>query len=210
MGTKIIRVAAVILLYLTTTYATCSKDCIETTYFFEAGIKVYPDTDSININDTIWLEAGFSSLLKDLQTGSNVDYRNTENLGTGIQLLRFTGGSLSDPGVVPAIDSFTFLLKEGVLMPPNGNANQVKTYNFLEESGKYKFKLGVIPQKKGVYALAISNAANVFQKNDKCTKASFAFKLQDTDNHIYLLKENRPDYTPSGLELTNLYCFKVK
>lgn len=210
MDTKMKQLAAVILLLLATTYATCRKNCTETNYSFEAGIKVYPDADSIAVNDTIWVETDFSSQLKDLQRGNNIDYSGAGNLGTGIQLLKFIGGSINDPGVVPAIDSFTFLLEKGILIPPSSNANQVKTYNFNEESGRYKFKLGVVPNKKGVYALAISNAANVFRKNDKCTKASFAFKFLDTDNHVYFLEQNRPGYIPSGLELTNLYCFKVK
>ncbi len=191
--------------------AKCNKspfDCANTVYNFELPLKVFPDKDSINIGDTIWLEINESSLIQDGPTGKMVDYSGTSNLGTALSFMEFTGGSFSNPGTEYAVSAFQFNLKSGseiVHFLPE----KVKEFKFEEKQGNYTFKLAVIAKRKGIFAIGISNAANVYREKDKCSKAAFSIPLKETNNHIYLLEQNRPGYIPSGLELTNLYCFKV-
>ncbi len=209
MTTILTRVAILIFILWITTQASCNKNCVESKYSFKIGIKASPNLDSINLNDTIWLEVNESTTLKDLSSDNIVDYSNASNLGTAISFGEFIGGSVSNPGGIPAVNAFNYNLitgKEFVHYLPA----QTKEFNFDESQGRYKFKLGVIAKRKGIFSISISNAANVYSKNDKCTKASFAINLKETNNHIYFLEQNRPGYIPSGLELTNMYCFKVK
>jgi hypothetical protein len=172
-------------------------------------VVAYPDLDSISINDTIWFQINSSTNLKDIQTGRQIDYSNVENMGSAITFLEFIGGSVIDPGVVGSTSAFNYNLILGSVVT-NPLVEQIKEYKFLEEQGNYKFKLGVVPKKKGIFGIGIGNAANVYRKSDKCTKAGFNITFKNTNQHLYFLEQNRPGYTPSGMELTNLYCFKVK
>jgi len=124
-------------------------------------------------------------------------------------MLEFIGGNFTDPGSNPAVSSFSYKLING-REQPNVLPDKIKEYLLSEVQNKYIFKLGVIAKKKGLFAIGIDNAASGFRKNDNCTKATFHIKLKDTDNQIGFYTQNRPGYTPSGLDLTNLYCFKVK
>src|SRR5689334_11622357 len=65
-------------------YAQCNKrlDCANTVYSFEMGIKAYPDKDSINVGDTIWLEVNEPTTLKDVFSGKMIDYSGAVNLGS--------------------------------------------------------------------------------------------------------------------------------
>jgi hypothetical protein len=211
MGTNAINILIIVFVWLFSTATTCNKkiNCAENNYAFDIRIRAYPDMDSININDTIWFEIEESTLLKDRVTNIEINYNNAENLGSAISLVELTGGNAADPGAIPSVSSFNFNLvwgKETASSLPN----QVKEYLFAELMGKYKFKLAIIPQKKGIYAVGISNASNVFRKDDKCKKASLSIKFFSTNTHIYLLEKQRPGYIPSGLDLTNNYYFKVK
>ncbi len=209
MTTILTRVAIILFIFWVTTQASCNKNCVETTYSFQIGVKATPNFDSININDTIWLEVNEPTNLKELSTSNTVDYSNAGNLGSAISFLEFVGGSISNPGVVGSVNGFNYSLITGTEISHFLPA-QTKEFNFDESQGRYKFKLGVIAKRKGIFSISISNAANVYRKNDKCTKASFSIPFKETNNHIYFLQQNRPGYTPSGLELTNMYCFKVK
>lgn len=196
---------------MTTVNSTCSKkiDCSQSIYSFAINVVAHPDLDSISINDTIWLEINSSTNLNEIQTGRQIDYNNAENIGSAITFLEFIGGDINNPGVVGSTSSFNYnLILGSAIMNPL--SEQIKEYKFLEEQGNYKFRLGIIPKKKGIFGIGIGNAANVYRKNDKCTKANFAITFKNTKQHLYFLEENRPGYTPSGTELTNLYCFKVK
>lgn len=210
MGTNMKRVGILAIVFMTMVSTTCNKrfDCANQVYSFGIDIKAYPDLDSIYIGDTVWLELNAPTKQQDLNSGRKIDYNNAENNGSAITFLEFVGGSINDPGVLGAANFFTFNLILGENIP-NPLIAQIREYKFTEIQGVYKLKVGIVAHKKGIFSIAISNAANVYRRNDKCTKASFAIRFKDTDQHLYFLEQNRPGYTPSGLELTNMYCFKV-
>lgn len=188
---------------------TCRKwDCSQTDYTFEAFYKAYPDKDSISIGDTIWLELTTPTLLKNLMNNQIVDYSGAENFGCAISYLELIGGSFSDPGSLPAANSFDNILKIGFISPTD-KQDQIRAYLFKEENGMYVFKLGIVPKKKGLFAIAPGNAANVYRKSDNCSKAGFSLTFKDTDQHIYLYEQSRPGYSPSEYERTHAYCFEV-
>jgi len=198
------------LIFFTCIYATCHKqwDCSQTVYSFEGNYKAYPNFDSIHINDTIWLELNMSTQLKDLLTGQVIDYSGAENLGMAMGYLELIGGSFSDPGSIPAANNFNNVLIKGRELP-SLSPEQTRAFRFIEENGIYKFKLGVVPKKKGLFAIGPGNSANVYTSKNKCAKAGFNLTFNDTDQHIYLYELSRPGYTPSEYERTHIYCFKV-
>ena len=78
MGTNIISKAILLLFSTILIYATCKKnsDCANTVYAFSSEIKAYPDVDSINIGDTVFLELNQPVISRDINSGVEVNYRN--------------------------------------------------------------------------------------------------------------------------------------
>lgn len=67
----------------------------------------------------------------------------------------------------------------------------------------------MIPKDTGRYVITISDAVNVYRKNDKCTKASFSINFSQTNQHFYLLNEWRPDLILDDNGKRHVYYFKV-
>lgn len=179
-------------------------------YSFATNIKAYPDIDSISINDTVWLEFLSPTRLTDIATGAMIDYSSATNLSTSINFDEFTGGSISNPGAIPAVDAFEYKLIYGIFVPDDFLPERNRDYRFIETNNEFKFKLGIIPKRVGVFSLAPSNSATVRRANDNCSEAGFSITFATTNQHLYFYEQNRPGYTPSEYERTHMYCFKVK
>lgn len=207
-----IRFLIIIIIYFSSAFSSCKKriSCNEIIYSFSTHIRAYPDLDSININDTIWLEFSSPVQLNDINSGMSINYSGAENLGTSINFFEFTGGSVSNPGAIAAVNAFEFKLVNGVFVPDNHLPEQNRDYRFVEIGNEYKFKLGIIPKRNGIFTFSPGDAANVYRQNDNCTKAGFSITFANTNQHLYFYEQNRPGYTPSQYERTHMYCFKVK
>jgi hypothetical protein len=181
----------------------CTKDgCFNETYSFEIFVKGSPDFDSILINDTIWFEINEPVALKDITSNRIIDFNNSANLGSAIAFGELLGNSQEKDAVV----DFNYALISGV-ETSSVNPARFKEYLFKEESGKYIFRLGVIPKKAGIFRLGFSDAANVFRKNQACGKAYFKIRFKETNQHLYFNDQNFGISTPLP---SNMYCFKVK
>lgn len=191
----------------------CGKlrlDCANTTYTFQTGIKAYPDKDSVRVGDTIWFESTIPTSLSDIGTKKIIDYSSAGNLGTDLSLDRMTGGSISNPGTIYAANEFKYVLSKGKTVEKISNVpDRIREYLYMETGDQYYLKVGIIPQKAGIYMLSVGNPQNVFRNSDKCTKAKYFINFENTRQHLYLYQNNRPGYKIEGLELTNTYCFKV-
>lgn len=199
-----------LLLSFVSLYATCKRvDCKQTIYSFQAFVKAYPDKDSIRVGDSIYFELNAPTQLKDLTTGQVVDYSGAVNFGPSIKYGEFTGdGNASNPGIIAAANSFTNVLMWGT--PVNSDRpEQVRTFLCLEENGEYKFKVAVVPNKKGTFIITIGNTSGVYRRNNECDKATFDLKFQATDQHIHFLEQNRTGYVITDSDREHLYCFKV-
>jgi hypothetical protein len=196
--------------YMAFIQATCNKkvDCLNAVYTFAVTAKVYPDMENINIGDTIWVELDEPNMFEDLQSGKTIDFSQAANLGLGIALDRFTGGDLLNPGTVAAAAAFSIHVREGTQLS-SLQPERIRSFNFSEQAGRYRLKIAVVPSQAGTYSLGISDASNVFRKNDHCTKAGFKITLANTTQHLHLYEQNRPGYTPSAYEVVHMYCFKV-
>lgn len=169
-------------------------------YKFELGIRAYPDSESINVNDTIWLEINEPTTLMDLNTRKEINYGNAANLGSAIAFQKLSGTNEFN---VKAADQFNYRLIEGV-ETNNADPSALREYLFQEKNGLYLFKLGVIPKNSGTFRLFFSNAANVYRNNDNCTKAFFILNFKNTNQHIYLFPGLVDSLSGGGV-----YYFKV-
>jgi hypothetical protein len=184
-------------------WASCNKsfDCAENVYSFGLGIRAYPDKDSIHVGDTVWFEINEPTTLKDLQSGTDVDYSGAENLGSFVSFSELVN---ADPKWIDAASKFSFKLNQGSDVT-SANFGLGREYIFDERNGRYVFKLGIIPKQNGIFSILFSNAANVYRNNNKCPKASFGLNFVNTDQHYYL----SPFYTGGPTPVGGDYYFKV-
>lgn len=182
----------------------CKKrfGCADTVYNFEIGVKAYPDSDSINIGDTIWFEINTPDILRDKQTNALIDYSGVENLGSVISLQKLNNNSFT----IKALNKFKLILLKGTKVNNTIDPDLFNEYLFDDKNGYYQFKLGITPLETGIYGLIFSNAANVYRKSDKCSKASFVINFIQTNQHYYLNPNFQGGPTPVGGD----YYFKVK
>lgn len=199
------KIHATLFLLFLAVISICSQckdlDCREQVFSFEIGIKAYPDKDSIRVNDTIWLEVNEQTTLKDLQTGSIIDFSGAANLGSAIGFKKYS--SVTGQFTTDAVEKFNFYLIKGTEVP-NRTPSLYKEYFFAEENG-YVFRLGVIPKETGTFVLVFSNATSVVRKRDNCTKASFVLNFKKTNQHYYL----NPNFVGGPVAPGGDYYFKV-
>ncbi len=85
-----------------------------------------------------------------------------------------------------AINNFNLILLKGSEVNAVDPLSQ-KDVLFEENSGYYIFRLTIIAKDTGRYVITIGDAANVYRKNDNCTKANFLINFAQTNQHFYLL-----------------------
>ena len=191
-------------------FATCKKnvDCKQIVYSFSGNYVAYPDVDSIKADDTIWIDLEIPTQLQDIGANKLIDFSGAANFGPSIQFLEFSGGDLSNPGAKPAANLFENKLVIGTTISSD-RPELVRGFKCKEEAGVYWFKLGVIPKKKGLFAIGVSDAVGVYRLQNECEKAMYNLSFKNTNQHLYLYEQSRPGYTPSAYERSHLYCFKV-
>ncbi len=201
MATKLkIFVSAFMVMIITA--STCRKNCMQVNYSFSIAAKAYPDLDSIYIGDTIWIDLDEPSTLMDQVSNTMVNFSAAQNLGTAIGFVELLGNSQYRQ----AANDFTINLKSGI-MSGSTNPNLFKEFLFKESNNRYLFRLGIIPNKQGVYRITLSDAADVYRKNDPCSKAFFRINFKETSQHMYFNEWNFGIVVPLP---NNVYCFKVK
>lgn len=206
MTTKIKIIAVGILLYITTVFSTCKKGgifgCGESTIYFNVDGKVYPDKDSINIGDTIFIEVNIPTTLID-KNNTSIDYSHASNLGTVMGFVKVVNASpikLED-----AVKDFYFILLSGREVA-SLKPQLLKEFLFQESRDHYLFSLAMIPKTSGTFSFNLENAANVMRNGKSCPKASFSFFLKNTTDQHYYLYPGGAGITPAGAD----YYFYVR
>lgn len=183
----------------------CHKPCNEPNYSFSVDDFFSPEKDSINIGDTIWLNSTISKLEKDINTQSQVNFSNAENLGTNLIISDISKFD-SQRG---AVDSFTYFQSHGrIYTDPKLNPQGVKQLSFEENDNSYQLEVGLIAKSAGSYILTIPDNPHVFRKGmSNCGTANFEFLNSNNNKHLDLF-ENRWGQL-SGYDSAHSYCFKV-
>jgi hypothetical protein len=177
------------------------------TYSFEVTAHFTPENDSIRVGDTLYLVSEFPSTMIPVGGTQPVDYSKSTGISNSLGIRRLEPNRvLSD-----AVFDFDFISIDGEIKNvrniPRPDGFQQITY--AEESGKYKLKVGIIPQNTGVYSLGIgfSGISNGRKSGDKCTKASFPTTVTNLDPHLHYISTHTD--TPVE-ELPPIhYLFKV-
>ena len=206
MATKYFTIGILLCITIASIFSTCKEGglgCANAVYSFELGIKANPDFDVIHLGDTIWLEINSPTTFTDIASNSMVNYSGASNLGSAIGFGQFIGKDT----VKEVANLFDYKLLNGI--PVNNTfVSKIREYLFVEQQNQYLFKLGIVPKQKGIFGIGVSNAANVYRKNDNCTKANFIINFVNTKQHYYLnpnINSSNTDTTkPSGS-----YYFKV-
>jgi len=212
MGINIKLTMVVTTLFVTTINSTCKKGQVcadNNTYtFINNYAKAYPDSDSIRVGDTLWIEISMPTTLKDELTNTMIDFSDAVSVGNTFSIDVFVGGNVNNPGTAYAANNFNYYVINGQSLN-SPNPDRTRQYTFAKMGGLFVLKVGVIAKSIGIYSLAISDDAGVHEKGDNCTKASFAFKYANTNQHLYYYQNNRPGYVISDYERQHMYCFKV-
>ncbi len=187
----------------------CPKPCVEANLSFKVHAWMVPDKDSIQIGDTLYLESVFQTNLMDERTSQVIDYSNSEGIGS---TLTVSSLPLNDTIARDAAFDFDYVSIKGKIYNdrsiPRPDGVQQLTYG--EIIGKYGLKIGLIPQKKGRYILAIGKGlSNGRKKGKNCEKAAFNISITSTNQHFYLMNEWKTNYILNKFGREHGYAFKV-
>ena len=185
----------------------CHKPCNEPNYSFKVNESFFPQKDSINVGDTIFVLSSFNKELTDTTTKKVIDFSNAENLGTVLIISDITKFRDIQRG---AIDSFSYFnLVGSIFTAPATDTLNVKQLIYTETSSIYDLKIGLIAKKAGIYIFTIPDNPDVFRKNQtKCGTANFEILNQNTQQHLYLFENILGSL--SRYDSTHSYCVKVK
>lgn len=210
MVTKLKILLVLVIVHLLTSYMSCRKNCAVTNFSFAITSQMYPDNDSINVGDTIWVEVDAPVNLVDIKSGVETDYSGAVNLGNDIYLHKFDKVMPNaQNGLVEAAHTFRTHLVVGDSVTPK-NPSITRAFRFKEISGRYRFKVGLIPQEKGDFMIGIGSAAGVYRSHDQCSKADFSIAIAETNQHLYLYQNFRPGYEFTEAERLRTYCVRVQ
>jgi len=182
------------------------KNCLEANYQFEMQERFSPEIDSINVGDTLWMEASHSTTFPDRNTGQDVEF-GSSSPGTNIRIFKF---GESYPDIAGAINDFKFVTINGREAGGDHNPAENKSYYFDEVNLKYTMKVGFVAQQQGVYVFSVGNSLGIVKQGLGCEKASIEILNANIDKHHYYYQLWKPDIVVLGYESAHAYCFKVK
>lgn len=183
----------------------CHKPCTLPNYTFSVNDVFLPDSDSIKINDTLWLNCTINKNLDDINTQKTINFSSAENLGTNLIISDISQFQLGRG----AVDSFDYIKRHGnIYTDLNSNPHGVKQISFEENNISYLLDIGLIARKKGNYILTVPDNPYVYRKDmPKCGTANFQFLNSNTKKHLYLFQNiwGQLNFSDSA----HSYCFKV-
>jgi hypothetical protein len=184
--------------------------CREVKYSFAIQSQLLQDKDSIKMGDTIFLQSHTPKKMPDVLSGATIDYSNSTNFGSVLSIGELIKDSSFPRG---AVLDFAYLSVKGKIYNdvniPSPNTVQQLTYG--ETDTEYELKVAVIPQKKGIYVMAVGDGMSSGRRGKAvgCQKADIGISLINTNQHTYFYQLWRPGYQLTDYDLRHIYCFKV-
>lgn len=181
-------------------------------YTFYVPFSIYPTSNTIKLNDTLWLHANFSNQFLD---SSTLNYYKVENhpLKNFIYMARID--------TLPVRSGF----KDFKVLPDTGSVfnspdlNQALRYIlYLYQNDKYQFSAKIVPHKKGVYLLGFGSTPRQevdFQEHcfEEYMDIFFTTNNNTTDNNYHLLSlspdEAYRNIPKAGFMRDGSFCFRV-
>jgi hypothetical protein len=208
---KYLRVIVLSFILITCVFGKCVKErpCpfpgTGLHYSFSLLSKITPSTDSIKLGDTIWVNVNTRNTLFDSKTGDSIFYSGAINLGVDISIDKMLGNKERKG----CASCFTLIPVKGKFIYDDTDTARGRDYIFVEDNNNYVFTLAMIPKERGTFAMAISDALNVYRSTDRCPSAAFTMKIENANQHLDLFEDNYPGYQITPYEATHVYCFKV-
>lgn len=192
-------------------YSTCNKNPLgcHDTIAFAIEMKVYPDNETVHVGDTIWLESSSKKIFTDIVSGQVMDFSDAANLGVDINFDQITEDTNHIKKLVPAVQSFQFILLAGKFLPDDLSPERNVDYDYVETDTSYQLKLGLVPKYSGVFMFAPNDAGNVYRKKSRCPKAGFTVTLSNTEQHMDIYASLKKPDLVSASEQRHVYCFNI-
>lgn len=167
-------------------FNSCHKPCNLPNYVFSVNSIFFPEKDTINIGDTLWLTCTIPKTLIDINTQQQVEFSNAENLGSDLIISDISKFNLQRG----AVDSFKYAQLHGTIYTDlQANPQGVKQLSFEEKTNSYLLQVGLIAKKAGNYILTMPDNPSVFRKGrGKCGMASFKILNSNNNKHLYLFE----------------------
>jgi hypothetical protein len=174
-------------------------------YSFSINDTFSPESDSINLGDTLWLTCVIPVNITDINSQKTITFSDAENLGSDLVISDISKFNLERG----AVDSFNYVQRHGTIFSdPSANPGGVKQLMFEGNSDSYLLEVGLIAQRAGAYVLTMNDVPKVYRKGmTNCGTAKFQFLNGNNQQHLYLFENLWGP--PSIYDSTHSYCFKV-
>lgn len=185
-----------------------NPSCPEATYAFVVSAYVFPVVDSIRLGDTLYTQSSFSSQLRDISSGQNINYANASPIGGNLFLDALASNGTYLRG---AIGDFTNVSKRGQIYDDQENSSQqrIKHFSYQSSASGYNFEAGLIPLKRGLFLISTNTAiSNGISGEKSCSKAMFDVNLVSSSINLHYIEiaTGRPVERRDSL---HAYCVKV-
>lgn len=138
------------LLVLMLTSFQCEDEKVEFVFMIlELPFTVTPENDSISVGDTLWITSDFPDTIREYNSG---EYFKLEDFSFNFSLAlrKLTSNQLSISQQPGATSSFNFHQEVGFI---SYFGETFSDFNLLYSQGRYKSRIGIIPQNTGVYCV---------------------------------------------------------
>jgi hypothetical protein len=211
MATKFFSIGLLLIAALLLTSSKCNKNpsqpCLHyTPYNFNVTSVFYPEKETYKVGDTIFFISSFPKIILNTIDSKQVNYSNS--LGIAGNLF-FDELDTINKVKKFALSKFSYLVDTGRISKLDINTDGGVNIFYEETNINYTIKLHIVPNKKGIYMLSVSNLGSQGIRGKDCTNAGFSMQVANTNKNINLF-EYALGYTPDALALNVIYCFRVE
>ena len=120
-------------------------------FLFEIPVSVYPNSDTLHIGDTLWIEMSFSDELVDLNTEQTYQLENFQ-FYTETHI-----GRIDSTVLINAVSLFEHHSEIGQITYMDFGGGAFGGINYDYQNNTYRLKAGLICLKKGTYSFDFSS-----------------------------------------------------
>lgn len=143
-------VSLLLLLFIATSASHCNEDK-DLEYVFMSFIiplQITPQAIQINLGDTLWLSGSFDDNLLEYHTNKYYKFPNFDF--KSMLCLAYLTTNQRYYHEQPGLNKFSFINVEGQLKNLGSLCGDI---SFFYKSGRYQYKIGLIPNTKGVFSV---------------------------------------------------------
>lgn len=188
----------------------CPGPCLNTLYTFAVTASFSPQKDSLRVGDTLLLRSFFPTQPVDLRSNQTVNYANAPAIGTTL----FVDELMLSPNAIgsflrSAVADFTYVRKRWPIYTVQDlGPERVKQLRYEQSSNDYGLEVALIPLRKGVYSLAVSDGISAGRQGESCSRAAFELSVvSDKRSLSYLQAAFKRPLT--RIDSLRFYVFRV-